>query len=132
MEVLNGQIREGTEKTFLKLRATAKISVAQTNYLLSYKLGEAKKERRHRNEQRQRRRMDMQQQQQHTQQKGKRLLLHSNCTTAYTSGNQLLHQWLSQGEGLHLVIHSLSYIFNYALSKSQVILNFSDQYSIFL
>ena len=32
MEVLNGQIREGTEKTFLKLRATAKLSVAQTNY----------------------------------------------------------------------------------------------------
>lgn len=43
MEVLNGQIRESTEKTFLKLRAMAKLSVAQTNHLLAYTLGEAEK-----------------------------------------------------------------------------------------
>ena len=66
---LNGQIRESTEKTFPKLRATAKLSVAQTNHLLAYTLGEAKKERKQRNEQRQKHRMDMHQQ---AQQKGKR------------------------------------------------------------
>lgn len=43
VEILNSQIRDSTEKTFLKLRATAKLSVAQTNHLLAYTLGEESK-----------------------------------------------------------------------------------------
>ena len=67
IEVLNNQIRDTTEKTFLKLRATANLNTAQTTHLLNHTLGEAEKERKARSDERKRRRMEQnpnQQQQQ--------------------------------------------------------------------